>query len=157
MQGMIVAVLLGVPLACGDGGRDSRANASPSTTAVARADWSEQLDATCVALNKEYADLATASPSNRQEAIDHARSVEEYTDALVGALDDAGVPSADRDAADQMVVAADRLASAADDLAGDAARGDSEGVDAAADDIRAAGAEINRLAASLDLPACGGF
>ena len=84
---------------------------------VDRSTWSEQLDAACSELDADYADLAVADPTDRDDAIAHAARVSDFADELEVILDEAGVPSRDRPTAAALTDRVEELAEAADELA----------------------------------------
>jgi len=149
-------------LVIGCGGDDDRASSDPSTTTsptnvVDRSTWSEQLDVACSELDADYADLVTADPTDRDDAIEHAARVAAFADELETILDEAGVPSQDRSTAAALSGRVEELADAAVDLAAAARRGEVEQARKATRRLTDAGAAINPLAERLDVPGCSGF
>jgi sugar phosphate isomerase/epimerase len=119
--------------------------------------WSRQLDAACAELNTTYQQLETADPEDREEAVAHAREVEEFAGALVDVLDEAGTPTEDREAAGRLAELVDELSAAAGELAAAAQGGDSAAAADAARRVGEIGERINPVAASIGAPECGGF
>ncbi len=150
---MLVAVLV-VAAGCGDGADDAGGG---STTVVDAEAWVRALEADCAELNEDYQQLATADPSNREEAVAHARSVEAFAGELDDLLDGAGVPDDRRAEAEQLSDRVDQLEDAAGALADAAEAGDATSAAAAAQQLADAGAGINPIAGALGAPACGGF
>lgn len=137
---------------------DERGEARPTvTTAVDRGAWSEQLDDRCATLNEEFDQLDETVPTDRDDAVAYARSIESFAGELVDVLEDAGVPDADRDDADELIDLVDQLDAAASQLAAAAEDGDPDAATAATQRLAAVGADINAVAIALDAPACGGF
>lgn len=158
--GRALLVLLGAAgvLVSGCGGDGSGVDGGPtSSREVPRAAWSERLEQGCEELNADYDHLASADPTDRDAAVDHAEDVEAYTDELVELLQASGVPDEDREDAERVVELATDLSDAATDLATAAAEGDEDAAGRAVERMTAAGEAINPLADSLDAPACGGF
>lgn len=153
---LLAPVLLGA-VACGGDDDGQRQASATTTTAVDRDDWSAQLDRACDELNRDYDQLVSADPDSREDAVAYARDVERFAGELVEVLDAAGVPTEDRDDADELAALVDQLEAAAAQLADAAEEGDSAAAQRATTDLEAAGAKINPLAGSLDAPACGGF
>ncbi len=153
----VLAVML-VVLALGCG-TDDRADgqADSTTTVVDREAWVRELEADCAELNVDYQQLASADPSNRAEAVAHARSVEAFAAELDDVLDSSGVPDDRRADAAELSELVDQLAEAAESLAVAAEAGDATAATAAAQELASVGASINPVAAELDVPACGGF
>jgi hypothetical protein len=153
---VLAVLLVVVTLGCGDDG-SADAPADSTTTVVDRDAWVRALDADCAELNEDYQQLAEADPSNREEAIAHARTVEEFAAELDGVLDGSGVPDDQRADAARLSELVDLLAEAASGLADAAEAGDATAAAAAAQQLADAGAAINPVAADLGVPACGGF
>lgn len=152
----LVVLLLAVVAGCGDGEDAERAGGG-STTVVDAEAWVRALEADCAELNEDYQQLASADPSNREEAVAHARSVEAFAAELDGVLDGAGVPDDRRAEAEQLSDRVDQLADAAEALADAAEAGDASAAATAAQQLADAGAGINPIAVELGVPACGGF
>lgn len=156
---LVAGLLAAATVAGACGGDDGSASGAddPGPTTVARDAWSDSLDEACAELNREYGQLATADPSNRDEAIAYARQVDEFATDLAAALSQAGVPSADRDDADALADLVDELVAAASDLVEAAEDGDVDGANRATEQLERIGVELNAASAELDVPACGGF
>jgi hypothetical protein len=157
VMGLVLAAFAG---ACGgDDAASERtgSNGEGSSATVERDTWAADLDQACDELNRDYEQLATADPGDRDEAIAYARDVDAFAASLVEVLADAGVPSEGRDGADELVGLVDDLATAATDLAAAAQDGDVAGVTRAIEQLERIGADVNDAATALDVPACGGF
>lgn len=156
----LAVLLLAVVAGCGDGEGEGdsaeRAGGGPTTVVDAQA-WVQALEADCAELNEDYRQLATADPSNREEAVAHARSVEAFAAELDDVLDGAGVPDDRRAEAEQLSDRVDQLEDAAEALADAAEAGDATAAATAAQQLADAGAGINPIAVELGVPACGGF
>lgn len=151
-----LVALLALVAGCGDGeGADGAGGAS--TTVVDAEAWVRALEADCAELNEDYRQLAEADPSNREEAIAHARSVEAFAAELDDVLDGSGVPDDQRAEAEQLSDRVDQLEDAAEALADAAEAGDATAAATAAQQLADAGAGINPIAVELGVPACGGF
>lgn len=160
MRAVVAAAALGVLLlGCGGGQEDlgTPVASEARVREVERREWALDLQQRCTTLNAEHAELATADPKDRADAVAHAEQVEAFAVDLVAALEQAGAPDADRRAAQQLERRVDQLRAAAGALAAEAVDGDVEGTAAAAARLDELGEVLNDLAEDLDLSPCGGF
>lgn len=131
--------------------------AAPSTTVVELQDWQAQVQQGCQEWNERYAHLEDADPGTAEQAVEHTRDVEALARGLVGVLDDAGLPDADRERAEELASLTEDLAEAAAALNEAAESGDGPGVGRATEQLESLGERLNTLATELEVPACGGY
>lgn len=152
--GRVLVVLVAVVLA-GSCGSEEVATTTPLP--LDEREWAAALEAECAALNRDYAELETADPANRDEATAYAQQVAAFADELAAAVDADGAPAAAAEDAADLEGLVEELADAADALAVAADAGDVAAAESATDELDRVGAAINPVAERLDVPACGGF